>query len=57
MTERLPEQAPPRTTYEPVEPVGEVARKNVTLALALIAIALLIAAGTIVVSLVYLQYD
>ena len=57
MADLLPEQAPPRTTNQPVEPVGEVARKNMTLALALVAIALLIAAGTIVVSLVYLQYD
>jgi hypothetical protein len=57
MTERLPEPAPPRTTNVPIEPVGEVARKNVKLALALTAIAALIVVGTVIVSLVYLQYD
>jgi hypothetical protein len=57
MTERLPEAAPPRTTNVPIEPVGEVARKNVKLALALAAIAALIVVGTVIVSLVYLQYD
>jgi hypothetical protein len=57
MAERLPEQAAPRTTYEPVEPVGAVARKNIVLGLALLGIALLIVAGTVIVSLVYLQYD
>ena len=41
---------------EPVEPVGEVARKNVALGLALFAIAILIAAGSVVVSLIYLHY-
>ena len=57
MAERLPEQAPPRTSNEPVEPVGDVARKNIVLGLALLGIALLIAAGAVIVSLVYLQYD
>jgi hypothetical protein len=57
MAERLPEQTPPRTTYEPVEPVGDVARKNIVLGLALLGIALLIVAGAVIVSLVYLQYD
>jgi hypothetical protein len=41
----------------PVEPTPEVARRNVTLAVALVGLALLIAAGSIVVALVYLQYD
>jgi hypothetical protein len=57
MAERLPEQGPPRTTYEPVEPVGAVARKNIVLGLALLAMSLLIAAGAVIVSLVYLHYD
>ena len=42
---------------EPVEPVGEVARKNVRLALALTVIIALIIAGTVLVSFVYLHYD
>jgi hypothetical protein len=41
----------------PVEPTPEVARKNVTLAMALLGLAILIAAGAVVVALVYLQYD
>jgi hypothetical protein len=57
MAERVPETAPPRTTNMPVEPTGEVARKNIVLGLALFGIAVLIAAGAIVVSLVYLHYD
>jgi hypothetical protein len=57
MTERLQETAAPRTTNMPVEPTGEVARKNIALGLALIGIALLITAGAVIVSLVYLHYD
>ena len=57
MTEQAPEPIPPRTTTEPVEPTPELARKNVTLGLALLGIALLIAAGAVVVSLIYLQFD
>lgn len=53
MSERLP----PRTTSEPVDLTPEIARKNVTLGLALFGIALLIAAGAVVVSLLYLQFD
>lgn len=41
----------------PVEPTPEVARRNVTLGLALLGLAILIAAGSIVVALVYLHYD
>ncbi|MDQ2967300.1 MAG: hypothetical protein M3R37_03160 [Actinomycetota bacterium] len=41
----------------PVEPTPEVARRNVTLAAALLGLAILIAAGSIVVALVYLHYD
>jgi hypothetical protein len=41
----------------PVEPTLEVARQNVRLAIALVGLAVLIAAGSIVVALVYLHYD
>ena len=57
MTEREFEPLPPRTTSEPVEATPEVARKNVLLGLALLGIALLIAAGAVGVSLIYLQFD
>jgi hypothetical protein len=57
MTEQAPEPISPRTTTEPVEPSPEVARKNVTLGLALLGISLLISAGAVVVSLIYLQFD
>jgi hypothetical protein len=57
MTEHAPETIPPRTTTEPVEPTPEVARRNVTLGLVLLGIALLMAAGAVVVSLIYLQFD
>jgi hypothetical protein len=53
MSERLPQ----RTTNEPVEVTPELARKNVLLGWMLFGIALLIAAGTVVVSLIYLQFD
>ncbi len=41
----------------PVESTPEVARRNVTLAVGLLGLAVLIAVGSIVVALVYLQYD
>ena len=41
----------------PVEPTPEVTRRNVTLALSLLGLAILIAAGSIIVALVYLHYD
>jgi hypothetical protein len=41
----------------PIEPTAEVARKNVSLGLALLGLSILIAAGAIVVALIYLQYD
>ncbi len=56
MTERMPEAAPPRSMTEPVEPTGEVARKNIRLGIALAAIAFLMVAGTVAVSLIYLHY-
>ena len=53
----MSEPLPPRTTSEPVEPTPELARKNIVLGLALLGIALLMAAGAVVVSLVYLHFD
>jgi hypothetical protein len=41
----------------PVEPSAEVAKRNVALAVSLLGLAILIAAGAIVVALVYLHYD
>lgn len=57
MAERLQEPPPPRTTYPPIEPSGEIARKNLLLGIGLAAIALFIAAGAVVVALIYLHYD
>ena len=57
MAEHLPEPPSPRTYYDPIEPTGEVARKNIRLGIALFVIALLIVAGAVVVSLIYLQFD
>jgi multisubunit Na+/H+ antiporter MnhC subunit len=57
MADQLPEPSTPRTTNEPVEPTGAVARKNVVLGLALTAIVFVMAAGAVVVSLIYLHYD
>ncbi|MFL5970199.1 MAG: hypothetical protein ACJ74L_11425 [Gaiellaceae bacterium] len=53
----MSEPLPPRTTTEPVETTPEVARKNVVLGLALFGLALLMAAGAVIISLIYLQYD
>jgi uncharacterized protein (UPF0333 family) len=41
----------------PVEASPEVARRNITLAVSLLGLAILIAAGAIVVAFVYLHYD
>jgi hypothetical protein len=41
----------------PVEPTPEVAKRNVTVAVSLLGLAILIAAGALVVALVYLHYD
>jgi hypothetical protein len=57
MAKRLPEPPPPRTTTEPIEPTGEVARKNIVLALALVGVAILLAGGAVLVSFIYLLYD
>jgi hypothetical protein len=53
----MSEPLPPRTTSEPVEVTPELARKNIVLGWALLGIALLIAAGAVVVSLIYLHFD
>jgi hypothetical protein len=47
----MPEPLPP------VEPTPEVARRNVVLGTALLGLALLLAAGSVLVALIYLQYD
>jgi hypothetical protein len=57
VAEHLPEPAPPRTYYDPVEPTGDVAQRNIRLGVALFVIALVFAAGAVVVSLIYLQFD
>jgi hypothetical protein len=57
MTEPEAEAPAPSTTVAPAEPVGEIARKNITLALALVGVVLLIVVGTIAVSFIYLHYD
>jgi hypothetical protein len=57
MAERLPEPPVPQTYYEPVGPTPAVGRKNIVLGLALFAIALLMAGGAVVVSLIYLHFD
>jgi hypothetical protein len=56
MTEPRADPAP-NTTVAPVEPIGDVARKNVVLALALVGVVVLIVLGTIAVSFIYLHYD
>jgi hypothetical protein len=53
----MSEPLPPRTTSEPVEVTPELARRNVVLGWALFAISLLIAAGAVGVSLLYLHFD
>jgi hypothetical protein len=57
VSERLPEPQSPRTYYDPIGPTPELARKNVRLGIVLFVIALLVAAGAVVVSLIYLQFD
>jgi hypothetical protein len=41
----------------PVEPTAEIAKRNVALAMSLIGLAILIAAGAIAVAFIYLHYD
>jgi len=53
----MSEPLPPRTTSAPVEVTPEIARKNVRLGWLLLAISLLIAAGAVGVSFIYLHFD
>ena len=48
---------PPRPPIEPVEATTEIARRNVVMGWALLGLALLIAAGAVGVSLIYLHFD
>ena len=57
MVERAPEGAPPRSVFPPVEPTGDVARRNVALGLLLFGVFVLIFAATFVIAFVYLHYD
>jgi hypothetical protein len=57
MTEPASETTRTRAPNEPVEPTGEIARKNVMLALVLVAVVILVVAGTVAISLIYLHYD
>jgi hypothetical protein len=41
----------------PVDATPDVAQRNVSVAVALVGLAVLIAAGSIVVALIYLHYD
>ena len=57
MAEQLQEPTPRGAMTDPVDPTGDIAKRNLELAVSLGAIALLIFAGTILVALIYLQYD
>jgi hypothetical protein len=57
MSEPLPQPMPPRTTSEPVEATPEIARKNILLGWALFGLAILVAAGAVAVSFIYLHFD
>jgi hypothetical protein len=57
VAERLPEPPPPRTYFDPVGHTPDVVRKNLRLGVVLFVIALLMAAGAVLVSLIYLQFD
>jgi hypothetical protein len=57
VTERLPEPAPPRTTYEPVGFSPELSAKNIRLGIALFVLALLIAGAAVGISFIYLHFD
>ena len=57
MGEPATETTSPRAQNEPVDPTGEIARKNVMLALILVGVVILVVAGTVAISLIYLHYD
>jgi hypothetical protein len=56
LVEPLPEPRPPASTVEPVEPDDELAHRNNVFGLALFGLAVLLAAGTFVIALVYLEF-
>jgi hypothetical protein len=53
----MSEPLPPRTTSEPVDITPELARKNVVLGWSLLGLAILIAAGAVAISFIYLHFD
>jgi hypothetical protein len=57
MSEPIREAVPQRTAYMPVDVTPEIARKNIRLGIALFVLAVLIAAGAVGVSFIYLHYD
>ena len=57
MTEPVPEVPPPRTVNSPVDATPAIARRNSLLGLSLFGIALLIAAGAVLVAFIYLHFD
>jgi hypothetical protein len=54
MTEVLPDTRPPDTMHEAIEPDADLARKNMRLAWFLVALFVVLFAGTFGVALVYL---
>ena len=57
LTEPMREPPPPRSLRPPVDVTPEIARKNIRLGIGLFVLAVLIAAGSVVVALVYLHFD
>jgi hypothetical protein len=54
VTEPLPENRPPDTMYEAIEPDAALARKNIRFAWFLVVLFLLLFGGTFLVGLAYL---
>jgi hypothetical protein len=57
LTEPAGEPPAPRTSYPPVDPVGEVARRNLVLGVGLFALFLLLFGATFLVAWVYLHFS
>ena len=57
MSEPLPQPRHPGRTVEVTEPDLALQRKNVRFGLALFGLSILIAIGTVLVALAYLQFD
>ena len=57
MSEPLPQPRHPGRTVEVTEPDLALQRKNVRFGLALLGLSILIAIGTVLVALAYLQFD